>query len=389
MLTATFLDLPRKPSKYSESEIPSGFFFFGYDVLAGCFNLVLLMPSGSKYILLWIFITWWAKVCRLIGRRPTPVSSSLQGMPCSRDSICSCLSTSPTSALRPKALPPIASTALPATTTYWLNIHGLNNPEAVVTICKRQDIDDLIIQDILDVNQRPKFQEFDGFAFLTIKSMVPSDTNLIAEQISFVFGDKFLISFQERKADYFEHLRFRLREDKGIIRSKGSDYLLYTMLESILDNYFKTLNQLDTEIEQLNLTDISKDISPDVLVRIEAQKKVVHMVKKSILPIKEFALAVERDGSRYISPSHLKYFLEVKDLCLTLLDTCDLLQATLRVAPILSFGSGAPHESGYENPNHSGNHLYSAHLCSRNLHELHYMPELTLKATATLPFGVL
>ncbi|HPX06574.1 MAG TPA: magnesium/cobalt transporter CorA [Tenuifilaceae bacterium] len=221
--------------------------------------------------------------------------------------------------------------------SYWLNIHGLNNPEAVVTICKRQDIDDLIIQDILDVNQRPKFQEFDGFAFLTIKSMVPSDTNLIAEQISFVFGDKFLISFQERKADYFEHLRFRLREDKGIIRSKGSDYLLYTMLESILDNYFKTLNQLDTEIEQLNLTDISKDISPDVLVRIEAQKKVVHMVKKSILPIKEFALAVERDGSRYISPSHLKYFLEVKDLCLTLLDTCDLLQATLESSTNLFF----------------------------------------------------
>ena len=68
-------------------------------------------------------------------------------------------------------------------------------------------------------------------------SIVFSDNELLTEQISFVFGINCLISFQERKADFFEQLRFRLREDKGIIRQSGSDYLLYGMLESILDNY--------------------------------------------------------------------------------------------------------------------------------------------------------
>jgi magnesium transporter len=80
---------------------------------------------------------------------------------------------------------------------------------------------------------------------LTLKSIVPSENEMITEQISFIFSSHFLISFQERKADFFEHLRVRLRENKGIIRERTVDYLLYAMLESILDNYFKTLNKLD------------------------------------------------------------------------------------------------------------------------------------------------
>jgi magnesium transporter len=213
--------------------------------------------------------------------------------------------------------------------TYWLNVYGLNEPDIIASICRRHDIHSLVIQDILDVNQRPKYQEFDDFSFLTLKSIVPSDREMITEQISFVFGEKFLLSFQERKADFFEHIRYRLREDKGIIRERGSDFLLFAMLESILDNYFKTLNQLDSEIEELNLTDPDKELSPGVLVMIENHKKFVHFIKKSILPIKEFTQIIERGENKYIEKRHLKYFLEIKDLCLTLIDSCDIILASL------------------------------------------------------------
>ena len=220
---------------------------------------------------------------------------------------------------------------------YWLNVYGLNEPETIASICQKQGIHNLVIQDVLDVNQRPKFQEFDNFFFLTIKSIVPSDNELITEQISFVVGEKYLISFQERKADFFEHLRFRLREDKGIIKERGSDYLLYTMLESILDNYFKTLSHLDGEVEKLNFFDPKKEPSPNSLNVIENHKKFVHFIKKSILPIKEFSLVVERGGNPYIEKRHLKYFLEVKDLCLTLLDSCDSIQSSLESSTNLFF----------------------------------------------------
>lgn len=220
---------------------------------------------------------------------------------------------------------------------HWLNIYGLNDPEAIASICKKQDIHNLVIQDILDVKQRPKFQEFETFSFLTLKSIIPDENKLITEQVSFVFGESFLISFQERKADFFEHLRFRLREGKGVLRERNADYLLYAMLESILDNYFKTLSKLDEDIEKLNFSDTNKEPSPNVLAIIENHKKFVHYIKKSILPIKEFTNIVERVDCQYIEQRHIKYFLEIKDLCLTLIDSCDMILSSLESSTNLFF----------------------------------------------------
>ena len=220
---------------------------------------------------------------------------------------------------------------------YWLNIYGLNEPDSIAEICNKLKIHSLVIQDILDVNQRPKFQEFDDFSFLTIKSIVPSSSEMITEQISFIIGKNYLVSFQEKKADYFEHLRFRLRENKGILRERGTDYLLYTLIESILDNYFKTLERLDNEVENLNFLNDKADPAPGVLEVIENNKKFVHFIKKSILPIKDFIVTIEREEIRLIEYRHLKYFYEIKDLCLTLLDTCDTLLSSLESSINLFF----------------------------------------------------
>lgn len=219
----------------------------------------------------------------------------------------------------------------------WLNIYGLNDSDAIASICRKQGVDSLVIQDILDINQRPKFQEFDTYSFLTIKSTLPSDADMIVEQISFVFGKNFLISFQERKADYFDHLRFRLREYKGIIRDRGSDYLLYAMLEAILDNYFKTLEIIDSEADKLNLANINEDPDPSILEKIEKHKKFVYFIKKAIHPIKEFIAIIERETSQYIEGRNLNYFLEIKDLCLTLIDRCDTIISSLESSANLFF----------------------------------------------------
>lgn len=220
---------------------------------------------------------------------------------------------------------------------YWLNIYVLNEPETIASICEKHGIHSLVIQDILDVNQRPKFQEYENFSFLTLKSIVPSEGEMITEQISFVFGANFLISFQERKVDFFEHIRVRLRENKGILRERAADYLLYAMLESILDNYFKTLNKIDEEIEMFNFTDMKKEPTPDALEIIENHKKFVHFIKKFILPIKEFSQIVERGECQYIEQKHIKYYLEIKDLCLTMIDSSDMILASLESATNLFF----------------------------------------------------
>lgn len=213
---------------------------------------------------------------------------------------------------------------------YWLNIHGLHDIEKVRSICDKLGVHDLAIQDILDINQRPKFQEYEKNWFFTLKSIIPSsNSHLEQEQLSFILGGNFLVSFQEKKADYFDHIRDRLRKKVGIIRERGSDYLLYLLLESILDNYFKTVNDIERKIESFGLVDIDTDPSPLTLKTIEFHKRQIHQIKRTIIPIKEFVTKIEREQFGFIQKKHIKYFYELRDLCLSLIDDCENIEGRL------------------------------------------------------------
>jgi magnesium transporter len=212
----------------------------------------------------------------------------------------------------------------------WLNIYGIHDTGAIASICKKLNIDSLTIQDILDVNQRPKFQEFEEYNFFTIKSILPSRyPEIESEQISFIMGKGFLVSFQEKRADYFDHIRTRLREGIGTVREKGSDYLMFVMLESILDNYFKTLQMLQKDIDQFNLIDTKTDPSPALLKTMELYRRHVSMIRKTLYPVREFAQIVERGENSFIELRHLKYYFELKDMCITLIESCETMEAEI------------------------------------------------------------
>lgn len=216
------------------------------------------------------------------------------------------------------------------TKQYWLNIHGIHDVEIISEICKKVGIHELAIQDILDVNQRPKFQEYDDYWFFSIKSMLPSlNDEIISEQLSFILGENYLVSFQEQKNDHFDHVRHRLREKVGIAHERTTDYLLYLLLEAVLDNYFKTIDDISDKVEKFDLIDINSDPSPTILTEIEIIKTQLQALKKVISPIKEFVSKVDRDEYSLIQTKHVKYYYELKDLCLTLLDNCDKMEARL------------------------------------------------------------
>ena len=216
------------------------------------------------------------------------------------------------------------------TKKYWLNTHAIHDVKQISSICKKTGVHDLVIQDILDVNQRPKFQQYEDYLFFTIKSLLPDDNLKIkVEQLSFILGDNFLISFQEKKADHFEHVRHRLRENIGISRERTSDFLLFLLLESILDNYFKTIDNIEDKVESIALIDVNEDPSPEILNTIEFYKRQLHVIKKTINPIRDFATKIEREPFNLIQEKHIKYFFEIKDICLTLLDNCDKIETRL------------------------------------------------------------
>jgi magnesium transporter len=213
---------------------------------------------------------------------------------------------------------------------YWLNIHGIHDVETIKEICTKLNVHDLVIQDILDVNQRPKFQRFETYCFFTIKSIIPSaNSKLEQEQISFILGSNYLVSFQERKADYFSHIRERLRKKIGIIRERSSDYLLFLLLESILDNYFKSVNKIETKLENFEIINIDTELSPGILKSMELFKRQIYQIKKAILPIKESVIKIEHEKLEFIYEKHIKYFYELKDLCLSLIDDCEQIEVKL------------------------------------------------------------
>lgn len=220
----------------------------------------------------------------------------------------------------------------------WLNIYGLSNVESIVGLSKKIGIHDLIIQDILDVNQRPKFQEYDNYYFFTVKSaFTNTESKLMNEQISFVFGKNYLISFQERKANHFEHIRHRLRNKIGLLRERSVDYLLYVMLESIMDNYFTTIENLDNRIDNFNIIDSETEPDPKILNQIELFKKEASKIKRNIQPIRDFTLLSERQAIPFIQREHKKYYYELQDLCITLSENCDMILATLESKTNLFF----------------------------------------------------
>ncbi|MDH5598994.1 MAG: magnesium/cobalt transporter CorA [Cyclobacteriaceae bacterium] len=221
---------------------------------------------------------------------------------------------------------------------YWLNIHGIHDVELITNICKKLGVHNLVIQDILDVNHRPKFHAYESIYFFSIKSILPSvDIELESEQLSFVLGKNFLVSFQEKKADYFEHIRQRIRSKSGILNERTPDYLLYLLLEAILDNYFVTLDNIEKQLNDLGLIDLEADPSPTLLKELEMFKRPLQNIKKVIIPIKEFVLKIEREKGHLIHEKHMKYFVELKETCMTLIDFCDKVELRLESSINLFF----------------------------------------------------
>lgn len=211
--------------------------------------------------------------------------------------------------------------------TQWIDISGVNNVEEIAQFCQKNEIHRLSIQNILDINQRPKFQKFDDYLFLTLKSLESEGSELQIEQISLIVKDNYLISFQEKNTFFFNHIKQRLLEGRGVIREKGTIYLLYTIIESVLDNYFKVINQIETKTDLITFP-LNKEPSSKELGLLEDDKRKIYLIKKSILPLKEFTLKFEREELSISKDLH-KYFFEIKDMCLTIIDECDIISGTI------------------------------------------------------------
>jgi len=209
--------------------------------------------------------------------------------------------------------------------TNWLNIHGLNDLDLLKTVGEYFKIDNFMLADILNTTRRTKIEEQHDILFFNIKSLLPAgDTdNISAEQISFLIKDGILISFQEKRSDFFTHIRERIRTHSGIVRTKKADYLLYILLDAIMENFYITIENEEDKIEEL-IDQTKNSTDPIILEKIEKHRDNFNFLKRSIIPLRDSLYDIksmkEDDVFNVIEMDNFSFFSRLHQKSLELLE---------------------------------------------------------------------
>lgn len=168
----------------------------------------------------------------------------------------------------------------------WLNIHGLHDVELIKKVGDLFNVEPFIIGDILNTSRRTRIEELGDTLFFSVKSVLEEEEgNVKTEQVSFLLKDNVIVSFQEKRSDYFSHIRERIRTGGGIVRKKKNDYLLYLMLDAIMENFFMTIERYEDKVEALHDGKVSR--SRDFIASVEKSRDDLNYLKRAITPLRE------------------------------------------------------------------------------------------------------
>lgn len=200
-------------------------------------------------------------------------------------------------------------------TISWVDVVGISDEVFIENLGKKFGLNPLLLEDAINTQQRPKIDEYDAYIFGVFKMLYLSDTNeLVNEHVAIVLFEKCVLVFQEVKDDVFEGVRNRLINGLGRIRTKGSDYLFFALLDAIIDNYFVVLENISTRMEVLE-EEVYNHPTPDVARRIQELKKDVLRIRRYIFPVKELISRLIASESHLISKDTKLFLRDAHDHC--------------------------------------------------------------------------
>jgi magnesium transporter len=206
----------------------------------------------------------------------------------------------------------------------WINIDGLHEIDTVEKIGSHYNIHPLVLEDILSVGQRPKLENYDDYLYIVFRMFALEGAlhEINSEQISLILGKNFVITFQERSTGLFNSIIERLRNGQNKIRKLGPDYLTYTLIDMVVDNYFVVLEKLGEPIENLEDNLISNP-KPENLQNIHHLKREMIMLRKSVWPMRELLSNLYRDESKLVKKSTEVFLRDVYDHTIQIIDTIE------------------------------------------------------------------
>ncbi len=200
----------------------------------------------------------------------------------------------------------------------WVDIDGLGDAKTIKKVGTLFNLHRLVLEDIVNVHQRAKMEEYEDHLFIVAR-MVTLDEHLETEQISLILGDKFVITFQEHPGDCLDQVRRRLRSGLGIIRQMGPDYLMYALLDAIIDGYFPVLETYGDQLNELEDQLLSRPTS-SVIARIHRMRSEFFILRKSIWPHREMVNALLRESTPRIQQETRIYLRDCYDHVVQLID---------------------------------------------------------------------
>jgi magnesium transporter len=209
-------------------------------------------------------------------------------------------------------------------TVTWINIDGLHQVAILERMGECYGLHPLVLEDILNTDQRPKMEDYGEYLYIVLKDLDYNDKSneIESEQMSLILGPNFVFSFQEREGDTFNPIRERIRNSKGRIRKMGADFLAYTLLDSIVDDYFIILEKLGEKIEFLEEKLVTQP-TPETLQIIHRLKREMISFRKAVWPLREVISSLERGESSLIKVSTKIYLRDVYDHTIQTIDTVE------------------------------------------------------------------
>ena len=203
----------------------------------------------------------------------------------------------------------------------WIDVRGLEHTDLISKIGISYNLHPIVLENIADVDQRPKFEEFENGIFMIIDALhyESGKDSVQNTQIAIFFGADFLLSFQEGKYDHFEHVRNRLLKSIGRIRSKRPDYLAYALIDSQVDTYYLAMDHIEDQIESLE-SKMDESTSTYIRERILNLKKELIYIRKSVLPLREALSKFSRMESDLIEHSTSVFIRDVYDHVVYIMD---------------------------------------------------------------------
>lgn len=218
----------------------------------------------------------------------------------------------------------------PQTGTLWVNLYGLHDPALMTEIGRTFNLHPLVLEDILNTDQRPKLDSYDDYLFIVTRffSYDKDSMQIGSEQVSIVLGRNFVLTFQERPTGSFDPVRERLRADKGHIRSAGTGYLAYALLDMIVDRYFIVLEQIGDDCEALEEELLRKPTS-SVLQGIHKLKRESMELRRAVWPLREVVNSLIRNESGFFSHDTVLYLRDVYDHTVHFIESLESLRDIL------------------------------------------------------------